>query len=158
MRLRTLGVGLTMGAAALATAVIAGPNAYASHGGGGGGGRPCGLAVTGTGNGTLGSPWTDKTMYDDDGAVPGVVVGEEFEINTPAGQQWSVQLADNGLVFFNKVVVADAAGIKAMSQTPDQNRTDQVMTATAVNLGNGEKVNAQLLLPGPPPPTCGEGH
>jgi hypothetical protein len=95
-------------------------------------------------------------MYDD-GAKPGVVVGEEFEVNTGvAGQQWSVQLADNGLVFFNQTVTSTAAGIKAMSQTPDQNNTDQIMTATAVNLGNGEKVNARLDLPGPPPPACGQ--
>jgi hypothetical protein len=151
MRLRILAAGLTIGAAALATTMVAGPNAYASHG------RPCGDPVSTTGHGTLGSPFTLKSMYDDDGTQPGVVVGEEFEINTEAaGQQWTVQLADNGLVFFNQTLTSTAAGIKAMGQTPAQ-PGDQVMTAHAKNLGNGETVDGTVKL-GPPPPACGEGH
>ena len=131
MRLRNLGVGLTVGAAAIATTLFLGSNAYASHGGGGGG-RPCGEPVTGSGHGTLGSPWTDKSMYDDDGPVQGaVVVGEEFEINTGgvAGQQWHVVLADNGHVFFDQIVTSTTAGIKAMSQSPLQGTGNQNMTA-----------------------------
>jgi hypothetical protein len=160
MRLRILGTGLAITAAAIATTVLAGPSAYASHGGGGGGGggggRPCGTAMATSGHGTLGSAFTLKSMYDDDGVVPGVVVGEEFEINTEAvGQQWTVQLADNGFVFFNQNLVSDAAGIKGMSMTPAQ-PGKQVMTAHAVNTGNGEVVDGTVTLD-PPPAKCGEG-
>lgn len=151
MRLRTLGVGLTIGAAAIATTMLVGPNAHAS-------GRPCGDGVSTVGHGTLGSPFTLKSKYDDDGPVPGVVVvGEEFEINTPAGQVWNVQLADNGLIFFNQPVTADAQGLKAMGQTTAQ-KGNQVMTAHAVNTANGEVVDGSVTLLGPPPPRCGTGH
>jgi hypothetical protein len=156
MRLRILGTGLAISAAAIAATVLVGPNAYASHGGGGGG-RPCGTGMNTAGHGTLGSPFTLKSMYDDDGAVPGVVVGEEFEINTEAvGQQWTVQLADNGLVFFNQILISDVNGIKAMSMTPAQ-PGKQVMTAHAVNAGNGEVVDGTVTLD-PPPARCGEGN
>lgn len=163
MRLRNLGVGLAVGTAAIATALFVGPNAYASHGGGGGGGggggtRPCGQPVSTMGAGSLGTGWTLKSMYDDDGATPGVVVGEEFQINTEAaGQQWTIQLADNGLVFFNQTVTSTAAGITAMSKTPDQPPGDQIMTAHAVNIASGEVISASVDLPGPPPPQCGKG-
>lgn len=159
MRLRTLGAGFTIGAALLATAAVVGPTANAttaiplS-------GRPCGPTHSTAGSGSQGTGWTLKSKYDDDGAKPGVVVGEEFQINTEqAGQVWSIQLADNGLVFLNKTFTSTAAGITAMSNTPDQNRTDQVMTATARNLGNGETItNASLTVPGPPPAACGQGN
>lgn len=159
MRIRTLGVGAALGTAAIATAVFMGPSAYASGGGGGGGGRPCGPTHMASGNGSLGTPWTLKSKYDDDGAQPGVVVGEEFQIKTQiAGQQWHVQLADNGLVFFDKVLPSATAGITAMSNTPDQGGVDQHMTATATNLQTGEVIdNAEITLPGPPPPGCGLG-
>jgi hypothetical protein len=161
MRLRILGSGLAIGAAALATTVLAGPNAYASHGGGGGGGggggRPCGTATATSGHGTLGSAFTLKSMYDDDGAVAGVVVGEEFEINTQAvGQHWTVQLADNGVVFFNQNEISDPTGIKGMSMTPAQ-PGNQVMTAHAVNNDNGEIVDGTVTL-APPPARCGEDN
>jgi hypothetical protein len=110
-----------------------------------------------SGHGTLGSSSTLKSMYDDDGAVPGVVAGEEFEINTEAvGQQWTVQLADNGFVFFNQTLTSDAAGIKAMGMTPAQ-PGKQVMTAHAVNDGNGEIVDGTVTLD-PPPARCGEDN
>lgn len=155
MRLRILGSGLAIVAAAVATTVLAGP-ANASHGGGGGSGsgRPCGTATATSGVGTLGSAFTLKSMYDDDGAVPGVVVGEEFEINTEAvGQHWTVQLADNGLVFLNQDLVSTTTGIKAMSMTPAQ-PGDQVMTAHAVNTDDGETVDGTVTLD-PPPAGCG---
>jgi hypothetical protein len=160
MRLRILGSGLAIGTAIVAT-VLAGPTANASQGGGGngggGGGRPCGTATATAGNGTLGSPFTLKSMYDDDGAVPGVVVGEEFEINTEAiGQHWTVQLADNGFVFFSQNLISDAAGIKGMSMTPAQ-PGNQVMTAHAVNTDNGEIVDGTVTL-NPPPARCGEDN
>ncbi|HEX3589054.1 MAG TPA: hypothetical protein VHV74_05425 [Pseudonocardiaceae bacterium] len=160
MRLRILGTGLAIGAAALATTVLAGPNAYAAHGGGdggggnGGGGRPCGTASATSGHGTLGSPFTLKSMYDDDGAVPGVVVGEEFEVDTPVvGQQWTIDLADNGMVFFHTLVTSDVTGIKGMSMTQAQ-PGGQVMTAHAVNTVTGETVDGTVTL-GPPPAGCG---
>ncbi|HEX5406022.1 MAG TPA: hypothetical protein VFX16_27415 [Pseudonocardiaceae bacterium] len=164
MRLRILGTGLAITAAALATTVLAGPNAFAAHGGGsggsggnGGGGRPCGTGMSTAGNGTLGSPFTLKSMYDDDGAAPGVVVGEEFEINTEAvGQHWTVQLADNGVIFFNQNLISDPTGIKAMGQTPAQ-PGNQVMTAHAVDADNGEVVNGIVTLD-PPPASCGEDN
>jgi hypothetical protein len=161
MRLRILGSGLAIAAAAIATTVVAGPDAYASHGGGdgGGGGRPCGTATATSGVGTLGSAFTLKSMYDDDddGAAPGVVVGEEFEIDTAAvGQQWTVQLADNGVVFLDQTETSDAAGIKGMSMTPAQ-PGNQVMTAHAVNTDNGEIVDGTVTL-NPPPARCGEDN
>ncbi|GAA2050744.1 hypothetical protein GCM10009839_66740 [Catenulispora yoronensis] len=150
-----------MGTATIAAAILAGPSAYASGGGGGGGGggRPCGPTHNASGSGSHGTGWTLKSKYDDDGAKPGVVVGEEFQINTQAaGQVWHVQLADNGLVFFDKVLTSTTAGITAMSNTPDQGGTDQVMTATATNQGSGETItNATLTVPGPPPAACGQG-
>jgi hypothetical protein len=157
MRLRILGTGLAIGAA-LATTALVGPDAYASHGGGGGGGgRPCGTDMATSGHGTLGSAFTLKSMYDDDGALPGVVVGEEFEINTEAvGQHWTVQLADNGVLFFNQNLVSDVTGIKAMSQTPAQ-PGNQVMTAYAVDTDNGEFVDGTVTLD-PPPANCADDH
>ncbi len=93
-------------------------------------------------------------MYDDDGAVPGVVVGEEFEVDTEAvGQQWTVQLADNGVVFFNQTVISGIDGIKGMSMTAAQ-PGNQVMTAHAVNTADGETVDGTVTL-GPPPAKCG---
>jgi len=161
MRFRNQAAGLAVGAAVVATAVLAGPSAYASGGGGGGGGgggRPCGPTHSTSGVGSLGTTWTLKSKYDDDGAKPGVVVGEEFQINTEAaGQVWHVQLADNGFVFFDKVLTSDAAGITAMSNTPDRGQVDQVMTANATRLSDGETISGSVTDPGPPPPACGQG-
>ena len=156
MGYRNQAVGLAVGAAVVATTVLAGPSAYAS--GGGGGGRPRGPTHSTSGAGSLGTTWTPQSKYDDDGAKPGVVVGEEFQINTEAaGQVWHVQLADNGFVFFDKVLTSDAAGIKAMSNTPDRGRVDQVMTANATRLSDGETISGSVTDPGPPPPACGQG-
>jgi hypothetical protein len=144
---------MAAGAAVLATGIVAGPDAFASHGGG----RPCGDPVVAPpGNGTLGTGFTLKSMYDDDGPVPGVVVGEEFEINTEAaGQQWTVTLADHGTAFFSGTVVSDPTGINVTKMTPAQ-PGGQVMTADARNLGNGETIHGSVTL-NPPPPTCGAG-
>ena len=142
MRLHTFGVAMTVGAA-LATAVLVGPTATAgqidaTH--------PCSPGVTATGTGTLGTPWILKAQSDQAGAT-GTVVGAEFEINTPAGRQWSIQLADDGFVFFNKVVTSGATGATAIGQTPAQPGNDQVITATADDLGDGEHINATVVLP-----------
>ncbi|NUP51242.1 MAG: hypothetical protein HOW97_28615 [Catenulispora sp.] len=159
MRFRTLSVGATVGAAAVAVAALAGTNAYASGGGGGGGGnRPCGPTHSTSGVGSLGTSWTLKSKFDDDGAKPGVVVGEEFQINTEAaGQVWHVILADNGVVFFDKILTSDAAGITAMGNTPDQGVVDQNMTANATRLSDNETIFGTVVDPGPPPAACGQG-
>ena len=132
-------------------AVTAGPAAPAAFaqggdggGGGGGGGRKLGPAVSTSGTGTLGSPWTLKSQHDDDG--PGLVAGEEFQINTPAGHVWTVTLADNGTPFFSQDVTADATGLKAMSKAADTG-TDQHMTAHAVDKATGEVVDGAVDLP-----------
>ena len=135
--------------AAVALGMLAAPAAFAQGGngggsGGGGGGRKLGPAVSTSGTGTLGSPWTLKSQHDDDG--PGPVVGEEFEIKTPAGHVWTVTLADNGTPFFSQDVTADATGLKAMSKAADTG-TDQHMTAHAVDKATGEVVDGAVDLP-----------
>jgi len=135
--------------AAVALSMLAAPAAFAQGGdgggsGGGGGGRKLGPAVSTSGTGTLGSPWTLKSQHDDDG--PGLVAGEEFEINTPAGHVWTVTLADNGNPFFSQDVTADATGLKAMSKAADTG-TDQHMTAHAVDKATGEVVDGAVDLP-----------
>jgi hypothetical protein len=134
--------------AAVAFSMLAAPAAFAQGGsgggGGGGGGRKLGPAVSTSGTGTLGSPWTLKSQHDDDG--PGLVAGEEFEINTPAGHVWTVTLADNGTPFFSQDVTADATGLKAMSKAADTG-TDQHMTAHAVDKATGEVVDGAVDLP-----------
>jgi hypothetical protein len=132
--------------AAVAISMLAAPAAFAQggKGGGGGGGRKGGPAVSTSGVGTQGSPWTLKSAHDDDG--PGPVLGEEFEIDTPAGHVWTVTLADNGTPFFSQDVTADATGLKAMSKAADTG-TDQHMTAHAVDKATGEVVDGAVDLP-----------
>jgi len=134
--------------AAVALGMLAAPTAFAQGGSGGGSGsgsgRRLGPAVSTSGTGTLGSPWTLKSQHDDDG--PGLVAGEEFEINTPAGHVWTVTLADNGTPFFSQDVTADATGLKAMSKAADTG-TDQHMTAHAVDKATGEVVDGAVDLP-----------
>ena len=129
--------------AAVALGMLAAPSAFA-QGGGSGSGRRLGPAVSTSGTGTLGSPWTLKSQHDDDG--PGPVVGEEFQINTPAGHVWTVTLADNGTPFFSQDVTADATGLLAMSKTADLG-IDQVISAHAVDKATGEVVDGAVDLP-----------
>jgi hypothetical protein len=126
--------------AAVALGMLAAPAAFAQ----GGGGRRLGPAVSTSGTGTLGSPWTLKSQHDDDG--PGPVVGEEFQIKTPAGHVWTVTLADNGTPFFSRDVTADATGLLAMSKTADLG-IDQHMSAHAVDKATGEVVDGAVDLP-----------
>ena len=139
--------------AAVALGMLAAPSAFAQgggsggsggSGGGSGSGRRLGPPVSTSGTGTLGSPWTLKSQHDDDG--PGPVVGEEFEIKTPAGHVWTVTLADNGTPFFSQDVTADATGLLAMSKTADLG-IDQVMSAHAVDKATGEVVDGAVDLP-----------
>jgi hypothetical protein len=135
--------------AAVALGMLAAPSAFAQGGDSGGGsgsgsGRRLGPAVSTSGTGTLGSPWTLKSQHDDDG--PGPVVGEEFQIKTPAGHVWTVTLADNGTPFFSQDVTADATGLLAMSKTADLG-IDQHMSAHAVDKATGEVVDGAVDLP-----------
>jgi hypothetical protein len=133
-----------VGALSLSLAVA--PAALASNGGGGGGsGRPGGPPVSASGKGNLGSAWTLKSMHDDN-AAGGQIVGEEFEINTPPGQVWTVTFADDGTPFFTVSQTATAAGIRADSSTPNQPGT-QDMSVHAVNQTTGEVINGSVELP-----------
>ncbi|WP_328519735.1 hypothetical protein [Kribbella sp. NBC_00359] len=151
VKLTKSSVGALTATAAVALGMLAAPTAFAQGGGSGGGsgsgsgsGSRLGPAVSTSGTGTLGSPWTLKSQHDDDG--PGPVVGEEFEIKTPAGHVWTVTLADNGTSFFSQDVTADATGLKAMSKTADLG-IDQHMSAHAVDKATGEVVDGAVDLP-----------
>jgi hypothetical protein len=153
---RSSALALLTAGAALSLSLTAAP-AFAKgggDGGGGGGGRPCGPAVSTSGTGSLGSPWTLKSMHDDNAAgMP--IVGEEFEINTPAGQTWTVTFADDGTTFFSGNEVAPAGGIVVNSSTANLAGT-QTMSVTAVNPATGETISGSVALP-PAPSTCHSG-
>jgi len=153
MKRKAFSVTMLTASVAVGLSLLSAPAALASGGpggggdgghGGSGGGRRLGPAVSTSGVGTLGSPWTLKSQHDDDG--PGPVVGEEFEIGTPAGRVWTVVFADNGHEFFHQDVTADAAGLRAMSKTADQG-IDQVMSVHAVDTVTHEVIDGSVTLP-----------
>jgi hypothetical protein len=148
MRTRTLVV-LVAAAAALTTSAVTGTAANAK-------GRPCGPAVMTSGQGTLGTGWTLKSQYDDNG--PGLVAGEEFQINTEgAGQHWTVVLSDNGKAFFtNNDDVSTATGINETHPNPTVHHINNVMSAHAVRHDTGEVIDGSVTLP-PAPPNCAPG-
>ncbi|GAA4523251.1 hypothetical protein [Amycolatopsis samaneae] len=150
MRRAMTAVVLSATTLALAAGVLTGPAAQAS-------GRRCGPAASKSGAGTLGTTWTLKSMYDDDGPVPGkLVVGEEFEINTQgAGQHWTVTFTDNGTEFFtNPDDVSTADGIREVHMNPAVHHTPQHMAAHAVRHDTGEVIDGAVDL-GPAPDRCG---
>jgi hypothetical protein len=116
-------------------------------------GRPCGDPVNSAGTGTMGTGWTLKSMYDDNG--PGLVAGEEFQINTEgAGQHWTVVLSDNGKAFFtDNDVVSTATGINETRPNPVVHGTTEVMAAHAVRHDTGEIIDGSVTLP-PAPAQC----
>jgi hypothetical protein len=117
-------------------------------------GRRCGAPVSTQGVGTKGTAWTLKSMYDDDGPVPGaLVVGEEFEINTQgAGQHWAVTFSANGTVFFNNPNdISTATGIREVHMTSAVHNTLQHMNAHAVRQDTGEVIDGTVILPPAPP-------
>lgn len=116
-------------------------------------GRPCGPGVSASGVGSLGSPWTLKSKHDDDGPGGTQVVGEEFEINVPAGEVWLITFADNGVVFFNQSSTSTAGGIREVHPAPDQPGT-QHMTVHAVDPATGEVIDGFVDVP--PAPNCGK--
>lgn len=117
-------------------------------------GRPCGPGVSTLGVGSLGSPYVLKSKHDDDGPGGSLVVGEEFEINVPAGQVWQVTFADNGVVFFDAPSTATVGGIREVHAAPNQSGT-QHMTVHSVSARTGEVIDAFVDVP--PAPNCG-GH
>lgn len=152
MRMRVLAVVLAAGAMALTTSAVTGTAANAK-------GRPCGQPVMTQGQGTLGTGWTLKSQYDDNGPNPGgLVAGEEFQINTEgAGQHWTVVLSDNGTAFFtNNDDVSTATGINETHPNPTFHHINNVMSAHAVRHDTGEVINGSVALP-PAPPACAPG-
>ena len=149
MRMRTLAVVLATSAMALGTTAITGSAANAQ-------GRPCGQGVSTSGVGSQGTGWTLKSKYDDDG--PGLVAGEEFQINTEgAGQHWTVVLSDNGQAFFtNNDDVSTVTGINETHPNHVVHHTVEVMSAHAVRHDTGEVIDASVTLP-PAPPQCAPG-
>ncbi len=136
---KTLSLVLVAGAATASLSLFVAQGAWAS-------GRPGGQPVTASGTGTLGSPWTLKSMHDDlNGAQ---IVGEEFEIFpvNGVGQTWRITFADNGVVFFTGTDVATATGIREVHSTANQAGT-QHMTAHAVNQNTGEVIDGAVDLP-----------
>jgi hypothetical protein len=115
-------------------------------------GRPCGPGVSMDGKGTLGSPYTLKSKHDDDGPNGTQVVGEEFEIGTPAGRVWHVTFADNGVVFFDADQTATVDGLRSQAAAPNQPGT-QHMTVHAVDRTTGEVIDGAVDVP--PAPNCG---
>lgn len=152
MRMRIPAAVAAAGALALSSVIVSvadGSPAFAS--------RRCGPASSNSGTGSQGTPWTLKSMYDDDGPQPGhLVVGEEFEINTQgAGQHWTVTFLDNGKVFFtNPDDVSTLTGIREVHMNPAVHNTVENMTAQATRHDTGEVINATVVLP-PAPPACG---
>ena len=139
MRHRIGKVALGFGVAVALGAVVMPTASWAS-------GRPGGQPVRQTGVGTLGSPFSLKSMHDDNNGMQ--VVGEEFEI-TPSngvGQTWSITFADNGTVFVQTTQVATATGIREVAMTANQAGT-QHMTAHAVDQVTGEVVDGAVDLP-----------
>ena len=116
--------------------------------------RRCGPPSTANGVGSLGTPWTLKSMHDDDGPGGTFVVGEEFEINTQVvGQTWTITFADNGKVFFTGTDVSTATGIREVHPTANQPGTNQHMTVHAVNAATGEVIDGAVDVA--PVPRCG---
>lgn len=148
MRIRILAVVLAVGATALATSATTANAAPAK--------RPCGQPVMTSGVGSLGTGWTLKSQYDDNG--PGLVAGEEFQINTEgAGQHWTVVLSDNGKAFFtNNDDVSTPTGINETHPNPTVHHINNVMSAHAVRHDTGEVIDGSVTLP-PAPPACAPG-
>ena len=146
MRLDTLAAVLGAGSMALMTSAVTGTAVEAK-------GRPCGEPVMTSGVGTEGTSWTLKSQYDDNG--PGLVVGEEFQINTEgAGQHWTVTLSDNGKAFFtNSDDVSTTTGITETHPNPAVHGTIEVMNAHAVRHDTGEVIDGTVTLQ-PAPPRC----
>jgi len=152
MRRRIPALALTVGVLALVGGTVTSTTAEAQA-------RRCGPPSSTQGVGTLGHTWTLKSMYDDDGPVPGaLVVGEEFEIATQgAGQHWAVTFSDNGTVFFsNPDDVSTATGLREVHMTPAQHNTIEHMNAHAVRKETGEVIDGTVILP-PAPARCGNG-
>ena len=155
LALLTVGTALSLGLA-VAPAALAGTAPApvpASHGGpgggGGGGGRPGGQPVTNSGSGSLGTAWHLKSMHDDNDLTGQQVVGEEFEIDAPDPQNWTITLADNGTTFpFTETIGAGSLTVNGM--TANQAGT-QHMTASAKDTVTGEVITPDKAFVDLPP-------
>jgi hypothetical protein len=105
---------------------------------------------------SLGTGWTLKSQYDDNG--PGLVAGEEFQINTEgARQHWTVVLSDNGKAFFtNNDDVSTATGINETHPNPTVHHLNNVMSAHAMRHDTGEVIDGSVTLL-PAPAACAPG-
>jgi hypothetical protein len=144
-----LSLGLAVAPAALAAAAPAPvPASNSGPGGGGGGsGRPGGQPVTNDGFGSLGTAWHLKSMHDD--LAGAQVVGEEFEIDAPDPQNWTITLADNGTTFpFTETIGVGSLTVNGM--TANQAGT-QHMTASAKDTVTGEVITPDKAFVDLPP-------
>jgi len=140
---------LSLAAAPAALAATAPAPVPASHSGpgGGGGGRPGGQPVTNDGFGSLGTAWHLKSMHDD--LAGAQVVGEEFEIDAPDPQNWTITLADNGVTCpFTETVAAGSLTVNGM--TANQPGI-QHMTASATDSVTHETITADKAFVDLPP-------
>ena len=150
LALLTAGTALSLSLAAAPAALAAAAPAPvpASHSGpGGGGGRPGGQPVTNDGFGSLGTAWHLKSMHDD--LAGAQVVGEEFEIDAPDPQNWTITLADNGVTFpFTETVTAVSLTVNGM--TANQPGI-QHMTASATDSVTHETITPDKAFVDLPP-------
>ncbi|MFB9928090.1 hypothetical protein ACFORO_36150 [Amycolatopsis halotolerans] len=119
--------------------------------------RPCGPPAATKGHGTKGTPFTLKSMYDDDGPQEGVVVvGEEFEILTQvSGQVWDLVFTYNRKPFFTGKDTSKPSGIREVRMTRYLGGKSHV-AAHAKNEKTGEVIDGAVDLP-VAPPGCGRG-
>jgi hypothetical protein len=161
MRKRALTSVLAVTAATVALGALSATPALADHGGGGGGGgrgggRSCGSAVSASGTGSLGSRFTLSSSYDDNDQTGGVIVEEEFQVNTQvANQVWAVTFTYNGTTFLTASVTSTTAGVHEAASTAYTGGTSQ-LAVTAVNQTTGETVTSSVTDPAAPS-RCGAG-
>jgi hypothetical protein len=144
-----LSLSLAAAPAALAAAAPAPVPASNSGpgGGGGGGGRPGGQPVVSDGFGSLGTAWHLKSMHDD--LAGAQVVGEEFEIDAPDPQNWTITLADNGTTFpFTETIRVGSLTVNGM--TANQPGI-QHMTASATDSVTHETITPDKAFVDLPP-------
>ena len=117
------------------------------------GGRSCGPTQSTAGHGSVGSPWTLKSKYDDDA---GLQVGEEFEINTNVvGQVWTITFSYNGKTFATDMVTSTATGVRDVRRASYTGGTS-LMAINAVDATTNETINGSVQDP-VIPAACGRG-
>jgi hypothetical protein len=105
--------------------------------------------VKNQGNGSLGTHWTLKSMHDDNDLTGAQIVGEEFEIDAPDPQNWTITLTDGTVRFpFTETIGADSLTVNGM--TPNQPGT-QHMTASATDSVTHETITPDKAFVDLPP-------